>query len=204
MKNYKNIIFDLGGVILDVNYDSTRRAFEALGVSNFDEMYSQADADQLFQNLETGKIDIPHFFGELNRCTGLQLTEEQITTAWNQILGRFREGTVRHLEQLKDRYDLYLFSNTNFIHMAAFEKIFEEQFPGKHLNDLFKKAFYSCEIGYRKPDAEAFLWCLDHVSIAPADSLFIDDSLQNVEAAEKLGMPVVHLKKGLKVEDLDL
>lgn len=204
MYNVKNIIFDLGGVILNVSYDRTRRAFEDLGVDDFDEMYSQAGADQLFQNLEKGTITPQHFFAELNRCTGLNLTDEQITKAWDSILLDFREGTVNYLDGLKDRYDLYLFSNTNVIHMKAFYRIFEEQFPGRTLNSYFKKAFYSCEIGYRKPDAESFLYCLNHVNIHPEESLFIDDSIQNVEAAQKLGLQTVFLQKGELVENLGL
>lgn len=204
MKKYKNIIFDLGGVILNVDYDRTRKAFESLGVEDFDDMYSQADADQLFQNLEKGKITPQQFFKELNRCTGLQLTDEQITKAWDSMLLRFREDTVNYLPTLSERHDLYLFSNTNVIHMAAFNKIFQDQFPGKTLDSYFKKSFYSCEIGYRKPDKESFLWCLDHVKIKPEDSLFIDDSIQNVEAARELGLQTIYLTKEKRVEDLGL
>jgi putative hydrolase of the HAD superfamily len=91
MQNPENIIFDLGGVILDVDYNLTRIAFEKLGVIHFDEMYSQANADQLFQKLETGEISEDLFYKELNRCTGLNLSPDEIRKAWNAMLLSFRE-----------------------------------------------------------------------------------------------------------------
>src|SRR6185437_709528 len=111
MQNIENIIFDLGGVLLDIDYNLTRAAFEKLGVTNFDDMYSQANADKLFQKLETGSIDEEEFYTQLNNSTGMNLSTEEIKEAWNAMLLTFREDSLKFLEQLKGKYKIFLLSN---------------------------------------------------------------------------------------------
>ena len=204
MKNIENIIFDLGGVILDIDYNRTRKEFEDLGVAQFDEMYSQANANHLFQKLETGHISNDDFFKELSSVTNYGLTPQQIRTAWDAMLLEFRENSLNFLKEIKAKYNTYLFSNTNFIHMEAFHKIFHKKERAHPFNDYFDKAFYSCEIGLRKPDAESYQWILDHLNIKADKTLFIDDSIQNVEAAMGVGMKTIHFEKGMKIEELRL
>ena len=204
MQKIENIIFDLGGVILDIDYNLTRKAFEKLGVAHFDEMYSQATADKLFQKLETGCISEDDFFRELNICTGLQLSPLEITTAWNAMLLRFREESLTFLDAIRPQYNLFLLSNTNYIHIAAINKIFNERKRHKPFNDYFKKAYYSCEIGLRKPDPAPYLWVLEHENIVPAKTIFIDDSAQNLETAKSLGMQTIHLTTEMRIENLEL
>jgi putative hydrolase of the HAD superfamily len=157
MENIKNIIFDLGGVLLDIDYTLTRTAFEKAGVTHFDDMYSQASADRLFQKLETGKITEDNFYMELNNSTGMDLLPEEIRNAWNAMLLSFRESSLSAIAHLKGKYQLYLLSNTNFIHMDAFNKIYHSQPRALAFNAYFNKAFYSCEIGFRKPDSSKYL-----------------------------------------------
>lgn len=203
MKKIKNVIFDLGAVLLDIDYNLTRSAFERLGVSHFEEMFSQKNADQLFQQLETGHIAEEDFYTSLNERTGLHLSIPQITEAWNAMLLQFRENSLTFLETLSKKYRLYLFSNTNFIHMRAFHEIYHQKDRAHPFNDYFIKAYYSCEIGFRKPDPTSFQWILNDVNIAPEETLFIDDSIQNIIAAKESGMEVVHLLEGMKIEKLD-
>jgi putative hydrolase of the HAD superfamily len=204
MKNIENIIFDLGGVILDIDYNLTRKEFEDLGVLHFDEMYSQANANKLFRKLETGQISNDDFFKELNSVTGLDLNPQKIRNAWNAMLLNFRESSLKFLDEIKSKYNTYLFSNTNFIHMEAFHKIFHNKQRDHPFNDYFDNAFYSCEIGLRKPDVESYQWILNHLNIKADKTLFIDDSIQNVEAAKKLGMQIIFFEKGMRIENLDL
>ena len=204
MNNIQNIIFDLGGVILDVDYNLTRTAFEKLGVTHFDEMYSQTTADQLFQKLETGRISEKDFHAELNRCTGLHLSAQEINQAWNAMLLTFREDSLRFLDELSPRYNLFLLSNTNHIHLKALQKIFHERKRDKSFEEYFTKAFYSCDIGLRKPDAVCYQWVLETLSIDPHHTLFIDDSTKNIEAANNEGMQTILLEKGMTIENLNL
>lgn len=202
MKKIENIIFDLGGVLLDIDYNRTRRAFEKLGIARFDEMYSQANADQLFQKLETGHITENDFYKELNRCTGLRLTDDEIRIAWNSMLLDFREGSLHLLETIRNSYKIFLLSNTNFIHLDAFRKTFYEKDRNHSFEAYFNKAFYSCEIGLRKPDAVCFDWVLNDLKINPTASVFIDDSAQNIEAAKNAGLQTIHLTAGNLIENL--
>jgi putative hydrolase of the HAD superfamily len=204
MQKFKNIIFDLGGVILDVDYNLTRTAFEKLGVTHFDEMYSQANADKLFQKLETGEITDDVFYKEFNRCTGLQLSDEEIRKAWDAMLLYFRGKSLEFLERIRPRYKTYLLSNTNYVHIAAFKETLHQQIGVKTLEEYFDEAFYSCEIGLRKPDAACYEWVLKNLKIQPDETLFIDDSLHNIQGAKKAGLQTIHLLPGMKIEDLEL
>ena len=204
MQKAEAIIFDLGGVILNIDYNLTRTAFEKLGVHNFHDMYSQSSADMLFSNLETGQISEENFYNEINKCTGLQLSPAEIMQAWCAMLLNFREGSLVFLDKLKSKYKLFLLSNTNHIHIPEFNKIYNDIKREKPFNSFFDKAYYSCEIGLRKPDAECYEWILHSEKLVPAKTIFVDDSLQNVEAAKLAGMQTILLDPGKYIEDLDL
>ena len=152
MQNIKAIIFDFGGVILNIDYNKTYKAFTNLGVKNFDEMYSQKNANPLFHDLEEGKINAEEFYNAFKRSTQLKLSDQQIKTAWNAILLRYREEALQTLATIKNKYRLYLLSNTNSIHHKEFNKIFEDQIGSGSINDYFDKAYYSHEIKHRKPE----------------------------------------------------
>ena len=204
MQKTEAIVFDLGGVILDIDYNLTRTAFEELGVHNFDEMYSQSSADMLFSNLETGKISEENFCIEINKCTGLQLSPAEIKQAWCAMLLNFREKSLLFLDELKPKYKLFLLSNTNHIHIPEFNKIYNQKKREKSFMEFFEKAYFSCEIGLRKPDAASYDWVLKEEKLVPGKTIFVDDSIQNVQAAKLAGMQTIVLEPGKYIEDLDL
>lgn len=204
MQNIKAIIFDFGGVILNIDYNKTYKAFTNLGVKNFDEMYSQKNANPLFHDLEEGKINEEEFYNAFRTSSQLKLTDLQIKTAWNAILLRYREEALQTLANIKNKYRLYLLSNTNSIHHKEFNKIFEDQIGLGSINDYFDKAYYSHEIKLRKPGKDAYQYVLKENNLLPSETLFIDDSIQNIEAAKSLGLQTIFLKEGMKIEDLDL
>lgn len=203
MQKIENVILDLGGVILNIDYNLTRSAFERLGVSHFDNMYSQQNANLLFQDLEKGMVSEKDFFQRLNQMAGLHLSDSQIREAWNALLLDFRESTLDFLEILKTKCRLFLFSNTNFIHLNAFREIYNRSPRVHSFEEFFIKAYYSCEIGFRKPDPESYVWLLNDINCSPQSSLFIDDTLQNIDAARNCGMKAIHLQPGQKLEELD-
>ncbi len=204
MQKIENIIFDLGGVLLDIDYNLTRIAFEKLGVVHFDKMYSQANADKLFQKLETGDISEDKFYKEINRSTGLHLSENEIRDAWNAMLLSFREESLTFLDHIRDRYKIYLLSNTNNIHLKSFYEIYHQKERKKSFEQYFDKAFYSFEIGLRKPEAVCYEWVLKDLKIEPEKTLFIDDSINNIEGAKIVGLQTEHLTAGKKIENLGL
>lgn len=204
MEKVENIVFDLGGVILDIDYNLTRAAFEKLGVVHFDEMYSQSTADRLFQKLETGKISEEDFYKEFNQCTGLHLSPKEIRDAWNAMLLHFREDSLQSLNELGHRYKIFLLSNTNHIHITCFKNIFNEKKRDKPFDEYFTRAFYSCNIGLRKPNPECYEWVLNELSAEARKTLLIDDSEGNIEGAKKAGWQTLYLRPTQKIEQLDL
>lgn len=199
----KNIIFDLGGVLLTIDYALTEKAFNKLGYDRFHEMYSQLTADDLFQQLETGKVSEKDFYRKLLALSEKELKEQHIEEAWNSMLLTWRKKSLDFLETLRGKYRLFLLSNTNSIHISAFNKLLKAQTGRDSINPLFEKAYYSNEIGLRKPGAEIYLFVSKDAGIGPAETLFIDDTPANIETAAALGFRTYLLKEGEKIEDLD-
>lgn len=204
MQNIKAIIFDFGGVILNIDFSRVNKAFYELGVIDFDKIYSQKNAAPLFQDLEVGKTNEQEFYRSFKNITNPSLTDLQIQNAWNSMLLSFREEALQTLKAIKPKYKLFLLSNTNIIHLNAFNKIYGEQVGGGLLHNYFDKVYYSHEIGYRKPDKEAYEYVLTENNLLPSETLFIDDTFQNIEAAKYLGMQTIFLANGKGIEDLNL
>ncbi|MBA3705571.1 MAG: HAD family phosphatase [Bacteroidetes bacterium] len=203
-KNYKNIIFDLGGVIINIDYSLVVKAFADLGILNFDELYSQAHQNNLFDNLEKGKISAAEFRKEIRRCCNKNLTDEQIDHAWNAILLDIPAARLKLLQQLKKTHRTFLLSNTNEIHMVAIDKYLQQTYGVPDLSGYFEKKYLSYEVGMRKPDAEIFELVLAENNLNPSETLFIEDSIQHIEAAKRLGIQTHWLQKGEEVLDLGL
>jgi putative hydrolase of the HAD superfamily len=204
----KNIIFDLGGVIINLNYQLTRKAFENLGVANFNDLYTQHHANPLFEQLEVGAIEPEAFYEALRQATGLTLTNSQIETAWNAMLLDFPVERLLWLDQIKNKYNIYLFSNTNTIHYKAFTTIYAQTAPlvglNPNFNHFFKTAYYSHTLKQRKPAVAAFEAVLQDAKLDPAQTLFIDDTISNIEGAQKAGLQTLFLSGSLTVQDVGL
>ena len=204
MENIKAIIFDFGGVILDLDFKKLNRSFAELGVTNFEEMYSQKKADPLFERLEEGKITEAEFYDAFRRTVGINLTDDQIKNGWNTLLVSYREKALNTLAVLKNKYRLYMLSNTNSIHLGAFRKIYQDQVGKGSLADHFDKIYYSHEMGYRKPGKEIYEHVLRENNLSPAETLFIDDTISNIEGAKQAGLQTIHLVPPASVIDLKL
>lgn len=204
MQAIKNIIFDLGGVLLDIDFTLTAKAFEDLGVHDFLSLYNQHHADTFFADFEKGKVPVDEFYDHIRRiCQCDHLTNDQIRDAWDALLIRFPQERINWLMQIAEKYSIFLFSNTNILHYQWFAAAFEEQ-TGKMLNNCFVKAYYSHEMGIRKPAFESYQMILDEQQLNVAETLFIDDTVKNTEAAQAMGMQVIHLVKPATVLDLGL
>jgi len=203
MKNIKNIIFDLGGIFLNIDFKKTEQAFAALGINGFHSMFSQHHADNLFQLLETGKISPEEFHHSFVQKTGMNLSYSVVEKAWNALLLDFPVERLHWLKSVSKRYNTFLFSNTNRIHYDAFSQSFQNMM-NEDFNSYFIKAYYSHEMGLRKPDPESFQYILNEQKLSPSETLFIDDTLKNVEAAAKLGIQTIHLIPPKTVLDLNL
>jgi epoxide hydrolase-like predicted phosphatase len=204
MQNIRNIVFDLGGVILDIDFKRTEKAFIDLGITNFSELFGLGHAASFFKDHESGKITDDEFLDSLQKLAKHSLTADTVHKAWNALLISFPAERIELLKKLKNKYRLFLLSNTNAIHLAAFQKIYQDTFNYGSLSDLFEKVYYSHKIGMRKPNKEIYEYVLKDNQLEPEETLFIDDALVNVEAAKKSGMKGIHLQPGLTILDLDL
>jgi len=202
MAAIKNIIFDLGGVLLNIDYKKTEKAFSDLGVVNFKDMYAQFTADKLFESLETGHINEGNFYEFMTERGVRTLEIKEVQNAWNAMLLDFRMESLYFLETLADKYKLYLLSNTNAIHKAAFDTLFTAQTGIPEIEKYFTKTYYSHLIGLRKPHPEIYDFILNDAGIIAGETLFIDDSINNIESAAQTGIHTHLLKPGEKIEDL--
>lgn len=202
MQGIKHIIFDLGGVILNIDYQRTDKAFTDLGVKNFSELYSQFHANPLFEKLETGGVENEAFINAMKPYLPAGTPDQAIIDAWNAMLLDFPVARLQLLQQLGQYYNLYLLSNTNAIHLEALNAILEKSRGIPSLDTFFIKSYYSHQIGYRKPDKEAYQIILDEHHLKPAETLFIDDTLPNIEAAKALGIQTIHLQAPKTILDI--
>ena len=202
-KPIRNIIFDLGNVIINIDPDLTLQKFRDMGVVNFDEMYTIMRQSDVFDRLDTGKITLSEFRQAIREYTKINLTDEHIDEAWCAMLLDFPEENMELLQKLRaEGYKLYLLSNTNEMHIDYYTKYLKQQFGHDLLAKLFDHAFYSHEIGYRKPNREAFEYVLKAERLKPAETLFIDDLEHNVVGARQTGMQAYHHPKGDRLVDL--
>ncbi len=184
----KNIIFDLGGVILNINYNLTADAFIKLGLKDFEEKYSQAKQSRLFDKLETGEISAGQFRKELKTYIGDFVSDADIDGAWNTMLLDLPAERIELLKKLSAKYRLFLLSNTNIIHFNAYSAYLQNKFGKMIFDDIFEKQYLSFKLGLRKPDKKIFELVLNENNIKPSETLFIDDSMQHIHGAEETGI----------------
>ena len=199
--NIRNIIFDLGGVLLNLDFQRTFQAFERLGVQNFERYFQQSHSHPIFADLEKGKVDPGTFYSLFRLTTGLDISDASVAHAWNAMLLDFRDASMEYLNSLKGYYRIFLLSNTNQIHLEAFRAIYFRQYGNHAFDSHFEKAWYSHELGLRKPDRECYTTVLERHGLVPHETLFVDDTLVNIEGAEKAGIHTLHLSRGKTIEE---
>ncbi|TSJ39661.1 HAD family phosphatase [Mucilaginibacter corticis] len=189
MKPIKNIIFDYGNVIFNIDFNRVAAAWKKLGITNADEFYGHRQQDDVFNALERGQISPAAFRDRIRELTHKpELTDEQIDDAWNQIFVGIPKGNHEILQQIKDKYRTFLLSNINAIHYDYVHDYLKREYNMVDNSHLFEKTYYSHLVGKRKPDAEIFEQVLHENNLDPAETLFIDDSPQHLETAKKLGL----------------
>lgn len=193
-KDLDTIIFDLGGVLLNLDYTRTSAAFDAFSDSGFDALYSQAEQQDLFDDFEIGAISPDGFRKGIRELLNKELLDAQIDTAWNAMLLDMPEDRVALLEKLSHQKQLLLLSNTNEIHVRSFEAGMREGVGLERFKSVFDSCYYSSRIGMRKPHSETFTWVLEQHGLESDKTLFIDDSVQHVHGARAAGLHAIHLE----------
>ena len=200
MAAVKNLIFDLGNVLYDIDFKKMNAAFISIGIEGIDQHFTLNKSHQLFLDLEMGFVNEQEFYDVIRALVNLPLTNEQIHFAWNALLVGFRKTSIDWIKQNNTKYNTFLYSNTNQIHHDYFIAEFESKVAAYPFVSLFKTPYYSHEMGMRKPDPASFSYILEKEGLAPAETLFIDDNEPNIIAAASVGLQVLHLKEGMRVE----
>jgi glucose-1-phosphatase len=196
----KNIIFDLGGVLLNINPLLSLLELEKLSGFNQEELLLKLAGAKIFEKFDTGSLNPAQFRDELCRILNHEVSDHEIDRVWNKLLQDFPFPRVELLKQIKRNYRIYLLSNTNIIHFRHWSLKFFEKY-GFQMTDLFDQLFLSHEIGIHKPDDGIYLHVLQTAGLVPAETLFFDDSLANIEAAERLGITGIHIRDGHEVTE---
>jgi len=203
MQGIKNIIFDLGGVIINLDNQLTENAFLALGARPLKEYFGHGHAASFFKEYEVGGISDQQFVDNIKDLTGITAPDKEIIQAWNALLLDFPSERIRLLKDLRKSYRIFLFSNTNALHLAHLQQIYRNTFPNDEyaLDDLFERAYYSHILKMRKPDEASFQYILKENQLKGEETLFVDDALINVEGAEKAGLKGLFLRPGTTITD---
>ena len=196
MKQYNNIstlIFDLGGVIVDLDLAKCIQNFKDLGLENIEQYLSNFGQKDFFMQFEKGQIGIPAFRNEIRKLAGIELTDAQIDEAWSSFLTQIPVEKLHLLSELKKKYRLLMLSNTNPLHIqtavaAEFSK------TGKTMQDFFDKCYLSYEMGMVKPDVEIFEALLADAQVKAEECLFLDDGKKNIDTATALGIQTYWVK----------
>ncbi len=194
----ENIIFDLGGVIIHLDYNLTSQAFQDLGLVNFDEMYSQAQQTGLFDRFEKGLCSPSYFVNALLDYLPAGTTPNQVVAAWNAMILEFPVENLALLRSLKVKYRIFLLSNTNEIHIQHFHRKLSQTISEDTLAPFFEKVYYSSEVNLRKPELDIFEKVCAENDLNREKTLFIDDTLQHIEGAKKAGIHTFHFQKGAR------
>ena len=189
----KNIIFDLGGVLLQIDYQKTEESFVALGVKNFSKYFKQDFVSKLFDDFETGKISTNIFYNKFRTITKNNLTNLQIKNAWNAMLLTFWQNRLVWVESISTKYNIFLLSNTNEIHYNEVINIYNKSNSLKPFSSYFIKDYYSHILGLRKPIVSSYLKVIEEQHLLATETLFIDDTLKNIEGAKQASLQVLHL-----------
>jgi glucose-1-phosphatase len=197
----RNIIFDLGGVILNIDPQLTVQGFRNMGWIDFYTDSNKSLAKELFFQLEKGDSSPGVFRDAVRAMINKPVDDQTIDKAWTAMVLDIPADRIRYLEKLKNNYRLFLLSNTNEIHRLKFHADFENEY-GYSFYDLFERNFYSHEMGMRKPNREIYDQALKVAGLKVEETLFIDDIEENTEAAKAVGMRVLHIDPGTLMQRL--
>jgi putative hydrolase of the HAD superfamily len=193
-----NIIFDLGGVIINVDYHKTENAFKSLGISDFENVFSQAQQNKIVDKFETGNISPAEFRESLRKLCGFHISDITIDNAWNAMILDFPNDIIAVLDILRANYRIFLLSNTNRIHIDYCMK--NPKF--EVIKSKFEKVYLSHEIHMRKPNVKTYEFVLNDAQLQASQTLFIDDTASNIEGAKLAGLNAYHIAGGETISGL--
>lgn len=202
LSGIKNVIFDLGGVILNIDYQRTIERFKKLGINDFDKIYSQFKQTDLFDKYDKGLVQPKEFRERLTQFASQEIDDADFDNAWNAMLLDIPEERIEVLKKIRKHFNTYLLSNTNEIHLEFFFNYIKQAHGINNFEELFNKVYYSCRIEMRKPDLEIYQKVLNDNKLNPEETLFIDDTKLNTDAAISIGIRGCYLNNGIGILDI--
>jgi putative hydrolase of the HAD superfamily len=186
-KDIENIIFDLGGVIVKIDYSEAKKMFEKIGIKDIDNFFNHNFQSSLFDNFDKGNISSTEFQEEFSKLFSANTPPKELfEKAWNSIIVEIPHSNIQLLKKLKTEFKIYLLSNTNEIHQNYLNDMLRKQYNIANIAELFEKIYCSYQLGMRKPDLQIFEKVIEDAKIDPVKTLFIDDTPANIESARKL------------------
>jgi len=201
-KNIKNIIFDYGNVIINLDIEATYRAFEKIGAVKFDDSWRKIMDEQVFKKYERGDISSPNFRNILRSSFTKPVSDTEIDWAWNQLLKDMPSSRIELLKKLKTKFRTFILSNSNEIHFNYYSNELNTKHHLDQFDSLFEKAYFSYQVNLIKPEQEFYQLVLNNHQLNPSETLFIDDLRLNIDAASHLGINTVWLKPEIDICDL--
>lgn len=195
IKGIRNIIFDLGGVLVDLHRQQCLDAFEKIGIQKVAYYVREGRVEDFFYDSEVGAINREGFCDKVRRNAESNASDEEIVWAWNQLLGEIADDKKEMLLQLKKHFRLFLLSNTNDMHWNyCCDNLFGYQ--GHGVDDYFEYTYLSYKMHVIKPSPAIFEQVLKESGIKAEETLFVDDSSANCETARELGIHAMNEKTG--------
>ncbi len=198
----KNIIFDLGGVILDIDETIVYKELEKMGIKTSELAHSK-EFIEIMSKFDTGIYTAPTFRKRMKALLGLEkMTDEKFDSIWNAMLLDIPRERVEAIEKVKKHYKIFLMSNTNVIHYDLYVRDLQLRFGYNEFDELFDKSYFSFAEHLEKPDPRFFELILDHEGLLPEETLFIDDTEKNINIAKSLGINTYHISREELVRNL--
>lgn len=205
INEFDSIIFDYGGVIINIRYENTIAAFSQLSGLEASHFYTQHHQRSLFDDYECGHISSAEFRDGLRSLFNIDGSDQALDEAWNALLLNIPPERIERLKELGKHKRLFLLSNINEIHRVACDRIFDETFGADFggIYSLFEKVYFSYEMGDRKPNPSIFKTVIQQQNLDPKRTIFIEDTRQHIEGAASVGLQTIHITNGLTIMDLD-
>ena len=200
-KKIRNIVFDLGGVLVDLDFKAAINGLQKAGFANVKEQLQAFDCEGIFQKFELGEMSADEFRSAIRENSTVSLTDEEVDGLWNAMLLEVPREKLELILHLRGKYMVYLLSNTNSIHWDYVCKN-AFNYRGFRVNDYFEETFLSYEMHLAKPDKAIFEKVLEEANLLPEETLFIDDSEANCKAASELGIHTHHYHIGEDLKEL--
>ena len=194
-KKIRNIVFDLGGVLVDLDFKAAINGLQKAGFAKVKEQLQSFDREGIFQKFELGEMTAEEFRTAIRENSTVTLTDEEIDALWNAMLLEIPREKLELILDLRGKYMVYLLSNTNSIHWDYVCKN-AFNYRGFRVNDYFEETFLSYEMHLAKPDKAIYEKVLQDANLLAEETLFIDDSEANCKAAEEVGIHAHHYHIG--------